>query len=90
MKIENFHWLKGEKQLKSYRAENGTVRTFCENCGSSLIFTPANDKGELIEFSLGTLNDDIDIKPDAHIFVGSRANWACICDSLPEYEADRE
>lgn len=89
-KIENFHWIEGEEILKSYQAENGTIRRFCKNCGSSLTFSPANDKGELIEFTLGTLDSDINIEPDAHIFISSKASWMHIFDDLPQYEKSRK
>ena len=88
-KKEHFHWVKGLEFLKSYQAENGTIRQFCEKCGSSLIFKPANDKDEVVEFTLGTLNDDIEQKPDAHIFVGFKANWVEICDDLPQFYEGR-
>jgi hypothetical protein len=88
-KSENFRWIEGNALLTSYTARNGTIRRFCKMCGSSMTFTPSNDTGELIEFSLGTLDSDIPIRPDAHIFVGSKANWSDICDSLPQYEESR-
>lgn len=89
-KKANFHWLKGEELLKTYLAENGTKRIFCENCGSSLIFVPANDAGELVEFSLGTLDSEIEIKPDAHIFTAYGASWYTITDQLPQFSESRE
>lgn len=87
--VANFRWVKGQELLKSYFAENGTERKFCSHCGSSLIFVPSDDKGELIEFALGTLDDDIDITPDAHIFTQSKASWYEICDSLPQFKHGR-
>jgi len=89
-KIENFEWLQGEGFLKTYLASNGTERQFCSNCGSSMTFKPANDAGIVIEFSLGTLDDDIDQKPDAHIFTGNCSNWFEITDDLPQYKSARE
>ncbi len=89
-KIENFHWLQGEQQLKTYLAVNGTRRQFCENCGSSLIFIPANDAGELVEFSLGTLDSEIPLLPDAHIFTRYSADWYEIFDDLPRFAEGRE
>lgn len=88
-KVENFTWLKGQDLLKSYFAENGTERKFCSHCGSSLIFVPSNDKGELIEFSLATLDSEIQNKPDAHIFTESKANWYEINDDLPQFTNKR-
>ena len=89
-KTENFRWITGETLLKSYQAANGTIRKFCENCGSSLIFVPSNDDGKLVEFSLGTLNSDIKLKPDAHIFTASGANWFETNDDLPKYPEGRD
>lgn len=87
---EDFRWLEGEALLRDYRADNGTLRRFCSRCGSSLTFAPADDSGELVQFTLGTLLNPPALAPDAHIFVGSKAPWDHICDSLPQYEAGRD
>lgn len=89
-RVENFHWLQGEQHLKTYHAPNGTERQFCRHCGSSLIFKPANDKGELVEFSLATLDSEITLKPDAHIFTDNAVSWLEINDPLPKYPAARK
>lgn len=86
----NFRWIQGEESLKSYVAENGTVRRFCQHCGSSMTFSSPNVPGNIVEISLGTLDTELDMKPDAHIYVGSKANWTVICDDLPQYEAGRQ
>jgi hypothetical protein len=87
--IKDFRWVEGEKQLKSYIASNGSIRQFCENCGSSMTFAASKELSHLIEFSLGTLDDDIDVSSDAHIYVGSKANWVEICDELPQHQKAR-
>ena len=87
---EDFRWLEGEELLKSYQADNGTVRRFCSVCGSSMTFAPANDTGELVEFALGTLCDPLELRPDAHIYVGSKANWYAIEDGMPQFEEGRD
>lgn len=85
----NFHWIEGENLLKSYVASNKTTRQFCSICGSSLTFTaPAHP--HLVEFTVGTLDDPIDIKPDAHIYTGSKADWYDISDELPQYDQGRK
>ncbi|MCW8906350.1 MAG: GFA family protein [Sedimenticola sp.] len=89
-KREAFRWLQGEALLKHYRAPNGTLRSFCGRCGSSLTFAPTNDNGELVQFTLGTLIDPPMLSPDAHIYVGSKAGWDRITDHLPCYEAGRD
>lgn len=89
-RVDNFQWLQGEQYIKTYQADNGSKRQFCENCGSSLVFSPANDTGEFIEFTLGTLDTDINLKPDAHLFTAYRANWYDISDALPCFKEGRE
>jgi len=84
-----FRWLEGEDQLKKYVASNGSVRQFCRNCGSSMTFAVSEEMSDLIEFSLGTLDSDLDVLPDAHIYTGSKANWVKICDDLPKYKEGR-
>ena len=85
----NFQWLQGESLLKAFKADNGTVRKFCGECGSSLIFIPSNDSGEVVEFSLGTLDSEIEQTPDAHIFLENKANWYEPSDDLPKFEGAR-
>ena len=88
-KADKFRWIQGEELLVSYKAGNGTVRRFCQVCGSSMTFAASDDTGELIEFSLGTLDSEIALRPDAHIYVGSKASWFDIHDDLPQYENGR-
>ena len=54
-----------------------------------MIFKPANDDGKLVEFTLGTLDSDIEHKPDAHIFTQHKVEWSVICDGLPEFAEGR-
>jgi hypothetical protein len=85
-----FRWVEGEEALTGYAADNGTIRTFCHHCGSSLAFaSPRAPEGE-IEIALGALDGDVPAQPDAHIFVGSRANWTVFNDDLPLYEEGRD
>lgn len=86
---ENFRWLQGETELVAYQAPNGTVRRFCKHCGSSLTFADSAKAVELIEIALGSLDTPLVQQPDAHIYVGSKANWSVIADGLPQYEAGR-
>jgi hypothetical protein len=89
-KADNFHWVAGEGHLKTYLAPNGTKRQFCGNCGSSLTFVPSDDTGESIEFSLGTLESKIELRPDAHIFTDYRASWYEVSDDLPQFPEGRD
>ncbi|MGS2717186.1 GFA family protein [Eionea flava] len=87
---EQFQWLSGESFLKTYVASNGTKRTFCSHCGSSLLFKSPNMPSDIVEFSLGTLDTDIPYKPDAHIFIENKACWYEIEQPLPQYAQGRD
>ena len=87
---KNFHWLAGENLLKSYTAGNNTTRRFCATCGSSLTFSSPTADPELVEIALACFDDELPIKPDAHIYVTSGASWAKPDDDLPQYEAGRD
>jgi hypothetical protein len=88
-RTENFRWVAGESQLKTYLAANGTRRKFCNNCGSSLIFVPSNDSGERVEFALSTLDSKIELRPDVHVFTNYRADWYEVSDDLPQFSEGR-
>lgn len=88
-RVENFRWVAGEEFLNAFVADNGTTRRFCGKCGSSMTFSPHNDEGEFVEFALSSLDSDIDLKPDAHIFVDYKASWFDITDTLPQFAESR-
>ncbi len=85
-----FHWLEGKGALKQYTADNGTTRTFCGHCGSSLTFSSPKAPKEVIEIALGTVNGNVPVKPTAHIFVGSSASWTVMSDDLPRFKEGRD
>jgi hypothetical protein len=55
----------------------------CAHCGS-LLYSVVRD-GTFVHVTLGTLTDAPTIQPSAHIFVGSKAPWFTITDSLPQH-----
>lgn len=85
-----FRWVEGENALKAYTAENGTTRTFCSNCGSSLMFSSPRAPEEVVEIALGAMDGSVPVEPNAHIFVGSSANWTVLGDELPRYVTGRD
>ena len=88
-KQAEFRWLSGLAHLKSFRADNGTTRQFCEICGSSLTFSSDNYDEDVIEFALATLDSELELKPDAHIYTRYKACWYSIEDKLPQYKEGR-
>ena len=79
----DFTWISGEDLVKLYETPSGGGWCFCSECGSTLAGT---DKGKISTVTLGTVEGDPGIKPEAHIFVGSKAPWYEISDDLPQFE----
>ncbi len=80
---DDFKWISGEHLVKVYEPLLGDGWCFCSECGSSLA---AADKGKIASVTLGTIEGDPGIKPESHIFIGSKAPWHEINDNLPQFE----
>ncbi len=74
---------KGEDGLMTFGDATGHD-AHCGTCGS-LLYSVVRD-GAFMHITMGTLVDDPSIRPNKHIFVGSKAAWFTITDSLPQYE----
>ena len=84
--LDALRFTQGEDLLQSFKlpeAERFT-HVFCIRCGSSMPFR--NRARDNVVVPMGSLDDDPQHPPDAHIFVGSKAPWFTITDSLPRYE----
>ena len=55
----------------------------CGACGS-LLYSLVRE-GRYVHVAMGTLVDEPSIRPTMHIFVGSKAAWEEITDTLPQY-----
>jgi hypothetical protein len=67
-------WVSGEEQATRFNLPSTQhIKCFCSLCGSALPNVQMN--GKLLVVPAGSLNSDIAIKPTAHIFVSSKANW---------------
>lgn len=80
---DDFCWIAGEELVKIYETSPGGGWCFCRECGSTLAGT---DNGKVTSITLGTIEGDPGVKPESHIFVGSKARWYEITDALPQFE----
>jgi len=84
--LDGFRYTRGEDLLQSFklpRADRFT-HVFCRECGSSLPFT--SESRGLAVIPMGSLDADPGIAPQNHIYVGSKAPWVEILDTLPQHE----
>jgi hypothetical protein len=73
----------GEGSVMRFGGEVGHD-VHCKACGS-LLYSVVRE-GAYVHVAMGTLADDPTIRPNAHIFVGSKAPWFAIHDDLPQFE----
>ena len=80
---EQFRWISGEEFVQHYESSPGRTRCFCKKCGSPLAGAHSGVVGEVV---VGTIDGDPGTRPQEHIFVGSKALWHDIVDTLPQHE----
>lgn len=84
-RMKDFQWVSGEDELRGYHSSAGFTRQFCPHCGSQLTtLEDWNPQG--ITISAGSLDDDVALTVEGHMYVGSKAKWHEICDDLPQAE----
>jgi len=83
--LESFRWTAGEDRILSYKSSAQGARNSCGVCGSTVPMTMPSHSLALLP--AGPLEGELGIKPQAHIFVGSKAPWYIITDDLPQHEA---
>ena len=84
-----FRFVTGEDQLNGYEATPGQTKFFCRHCGSPII-SKKESVPEKVRVRLGTIESEISERPQAHIYVGSKASWETICGDLPQLDTCKE
>lgn len=78
-------WLSGQDRIAQYTLPSTRhSRAFCSICGSALPTTQMD--GKLLVVPAGSLNTDVHLRPDAHIFVASKASWDHALEQIPAAE----
>ncbi|MBN7775634.1 GFA family protein [Nitratireductor aquimarinus] len=78
-------WLSGEDRIKTYRVpESRHEKSFCSECGSAVPGIQMD--GALLVVPAGSLDTPVDIRPNAHICLSSRANWDDGLDEVSRLE----
>lgn len=78
-------WTSGEEHVKTYTLPSTKhVKSFCSICGSALPNLQMNNT--LLVVPAGSLDEEISIKPTAHIFTSSAANWGKNLEKVRSYK----
>lgn len=78
-------WITGQDFVKTFTLP-GTrhMKSFCSECGSAAPNLQMN--GQLLVVPAGSLNNEPNIAPTAHIFYSSRAEWENLLDKTKKFE----
>jgi hypothetical protein len=87
--VSDLKWISGKECLNEFVAENGTKRTFCSKCGSSIGFLSNGAPESAIEIAIALFNSDIPVKVDAQIFTENKANWCSLQENAPIFKGAR-
>lgn len=80
-----FNWLSGKESVKTFNlAKTRHVKSFCSNCGSAV--PSIQNEAKLIIVPAGSLDVPVEMKPNAHLFTASRANWDKDLESLQSFK----
>jgi len=79
------NWISGEKMVTSFHLPKSRhCKSFCATCGSAM--PSLQEQMGLLVVPAGALDDDISIRPTAHIFESSKATWEKCLDSIARFE----
>jgi hypothetical protein len=82
--LSGFRWLAGQDNVQEYASSAHGRRSFCRTCGSSM--PSLLPETGLVVAPAGNLEGDPGLRPQMHIFVGSKAPGYAITDDLPQYD----
>ncbi len=80
---ERLEVVEGADRLLVWGDDDGN-HTRCGVCGS-LLWSVVRDGG-WVHVALGSLAEEPSIRPQGHIYVGSKAPWYEITDELPQFD----
>lgn len=83
--LDGFRWLGGEMHVKHYKVPEAVrfAIAFCTRCGGKV--PRVSPEAGWAVVPAGALDTDPGMRPQAHIFVGSKASWFDIRDTLPQF-----
>lgn len=78
-------WLSGQEKAKTFNFRSeGHIKCFCSNCGSAL--PNIQTDGKLLVVPAGSIDSDIDMKPQGHIYYANKASWDTELEKVPKFE----
>jgi hypothetical protein len=79
-----FEWQAGADRIATWHSSESGRRNFCTTCGSKVPVVDAN--AQQVFVPAGLIDADPGIRPQMHIFVGSKSPHHRIADELPQHD----
>ena len=79
-------WISGEELVRTFKLPEAQrfSNTFCTRCGGRV---PRFVEEFQVSFiPAGSLDDEPSIRPEARVFLGSRASWSCGTSDIPCFD----
>lgn len=85
LSLDGFRWTRGESLVADYKVPEAQrfAVAFCTRCGGK-VPRVAREAGWAVA-PAAALDTDPGMRPQAHIFVGSKASWFEITDDVPQF-----
>lgn len=78
-------WIKREVEIKIFQLHKSNhVKAFCSNCGSAL--PNLQMEGKLLVVPAGSLDTELEKRPNAHIFTSNKASWDESLEEIKSFE----
>jgi hypothetical protein len=81
---DRFRIVAGEELLTRYRTETDATRSFCADCGTTMLFESPRWAGE-VHVAVANLIDPLGQAPDGHAYADRAPDWCPILDDLPRF-----
>jgi hypothetical protein len=79
------NWVSGKDKVRQFNLPaTRHSKCFCSTCGSALPMMQMN--GQLLMVPAGSLDSELHLRPDAHIFVSSKACWDEALEQVPRID----
>ena len=88
--VSGLSWLSGKEYLKDYICSNGTIRSFCTECGSSIGFRVKDSSQGALELAISTFDEEIPVVVEAQIYINYKANWAKLDTAIQSHGEGRD
>ncbi|MBV9883495.1 MAG: GFA family protein [Sphingomonadaceae bacterium] len=88
VKAEDFRFVQGEDEVRSFASSEFGRREYCGRCGSPLTIR-VDFQPETVDFPVATLDEPDAVAPGFHIFRASKLAWFETADALPRHERFR-